>query len=281
MQASDRRRTRLHSCVHKSEGSLHSAFADACCSVVCFTVCSAAKLEKQRLELLERKLAEQEKQTKMLYERLGRNNSMPPAGANGHGPPAHADGPGVRQGGTNRKDRFEQLLLESASRAKEKTEQRKTQAKDGHDGDAPTLHKQMSHSTSYRKDGADKGARSTRSVRSSDNASHGGASPRHRPESVTAEGYSNSAAVDSIEHAPPDKEAGGKKRGKSKRELISVEEQTAEAVGRTKSGTEIDLETGLPREETKSGFSWFYAICFVVLVVILVYASVIILQRYT
>jgi hypothetical protein len=207
----------LHSCVHKSEGSLHSAFADACCSVVCFTVCSAAKLEKQRLELLERKLAEQEKQTKMLYERLGRNNSMPPAGANGHGPPAHADGPGVRQGGTNRKDRFEQLLLESASRAKEKTEQRKTQAKDGHDGDAPTLHKQMSHSTSYRKDGADKGARST---------------------------------------------------------------QTAVAVGRTESGTEIDLETGLPREESKS-FSWFYAICFVVLVVILVYASIIILQRCT
>ena len=37
---------------------------------------------------------------------------------------------------------------------------------------------------------------------------------------------------------------------------------------------EIDLETGLPREESKS-FSWFYAICFVVLVVILVYASVI------
>ena len=111
----------------------------------------------------------------------------------------------------------EQLLLESASRAKEKTEQRKTQAKDGHDGDAPTLHKQMSHSTSYRKDGADKGARST---------------------------------------------------------------QTAVAVGRTESGTEIDLETGLPREESKS-FSWFYAICFVVLVVILVYASVIILQRYT
>ena len=111
----------------------------------------------------------------------------------------------------------EQLLLESASRAKEKTEQRKTQAKDVHDGYAPTLHKQMSHSTSYRKDGADKGARST---------------------------------------------------------------QTAVAVGRTESGTEIDLETGLPREESKS-FSWFYAICFVVLVVILVYASVIILQRYT
>jgi hypothetical protein len=80
---------------------------------------------------------------------------------------------------------------------------------------------------------------------------------------------------------PADKEGGEKRRGKSKRDLISVQEQTAEALGRTESGTEIDLETGLPKEDKKAGFSWFYAICFVILVAVLIYASIIILQRYT
>lgn len=241
------------------------------------SVRTSAKMEKQRLELLEKKLAEQEKQTKMLYERLGRGNtfsSLPPAGANGHGPTSHAAGAGHRRApalasrraseGTNRKDRFEQLLMESAARAKEKTEQKKMQAHDVQAGDEPALHRQSSKSISKK---------APRSARSHDNISFEGDS--------VEEGYSKAAALDSIEQMPADKEGGEKKRGKSKRDLISVQEQTAEAVGRTESGAEIDLETGLPKEDKKSGFSWFYAVCFVILVAILIYASIIILQRYS
>jgi hypothetical protein len=241
----------------------------------------SAKLEKQRLELLEKKLAEQEKQTKMLYDRLGRSNTFsgpPPAGANGHGPTAQATGAGHRRApalanrraseGTNRKDRFEQLLMESAARAKEKTQQKKTHAQDGQADDEPALHRQSSQSVSKR------GPRSARSARSHDNISHEG-------DAVADEGYSKAAAVDSIEQPPADKEDGEKKRGKSKKDLISVQEQTEKALGRTESGTEIDLETGLPEGTKQAQFSWFYAVCFVVLVAILIYASVIILQRYT
>jgi hypothetical protein len=238
----------------------------------------SAKLEKQRLELLEKKLAEQEKQTKMLYERLGRSNTFsgpPPASTNGHGPTAQATVAGHRRApalanrraseGANRKDRFEQLLMESAARAKEKTEQKKMQAQDGQADDEPALHRQSSRSVSKK---------GPRSARSHDNISNEG-------DAVAEEGYSKAAAVDSIEQMPADKEGGEKRRGKSKRDLISVQEQTAEALGRTESGTEIDLETGLPKEDKKAGFSWFYAICFVILVAVLIYASIIILQRYT
>ena len=209
----------------------------------------AGKMEAQRVALLQRRLAEQEKQTKMLMDRLnGRTGATtvarPGAGGAGNGASAHASG--RRLGESDRKHRFEQALIDSANRARRSV-----------------------------------GGASREPSREGDLTSHTGTgkspspSPQGSPRSA-GEGYSKSAAIAGVERSNSELDAlkKGKKGSKSssKRDLPSI-------LSRSHSGaTEQDLETGLP--VAKKSFSWMWAAAFVVLVVVLVYACVIILQRY-
>lgn len=270
--------------------------------VFCLSFVRTAKLEEQRVSLLQRRLADSEKQTKMLINRLAERNNgtggvLPPKGAIGPGPSPHAPGAGhahisLRGGRGDRmkKNQLEQALLDSASRAKQRIG-KDNQSQTGRDHSPDSERQGVSREVSR--------ALNARSERAGGSRSHKGRASLTGSESQEgsidgdlsyADGYSKSAALDSVERGPSAESdlisAVGKKgrdkkgRQKSEKDLPSVDENR-NAVGRTASGTEIDLETGLPKEQTKSSFSWFYAISFVVLIIALVYASIIILNRYT
>jgi hypothetical protein len=251
----------------------------------------AGKMEAQRVALLQRRLAEQEKQTKMLMDRLnGRTGATtvarPGAGGAGNGASAHASG--RRLGESDRKHRFEQALIDSANRAKSKM-------LSGETGKASTLSAQSARkeisqesclSTAAKSGQLGPGGRSVGGAsrehsREGDLTSRTGTckspspSPQGSPRSA-GDGYSKSAAIAGVERSNSELDAlkKGKKGSKSssKRDLPSI-------LSRSHSGaTEQDLETGLP--VAKKSFSWMWAAAFVVLVVVLVYVCVIILQRY-
>lgn len=274
-----------------------------------YVTCLTAKLEEQRVSLLQRRLADSEKQTKHLINRLAERNNgvvsrgqtesvlLPSKGAVGAGPSPLLPGAGhahtslrAGRGDRMKKNQLEQALLDSASRAKHRVAHRDGHSANGRDhspdSDRRGVSREVSrvlNAKSERTGGprSHKGRASLTGSDSQDGSADGDGS--------LVDGYSKSAAMDSVERAMSESDlvsaVGKKGRGKRGRqknedELPSVDE-TRTAVGRTSSGTEIDLETGLPREQAKSSFSWFYAISFVVLVIALVYASIIILNRYT
>jgi len=248
---------------------------------------TTAKMDAQRVVLLQRRLADQEKQTKMLIDRLqGRPqrgnsepNMQPPAGANSTaGLTTHATGAGglPRRSIRDQKNRLEQALLDSASRAKKKAGESKGHShhgKDGSDQAATVLSRETSRAPRSERNGGTKSHKGGGSL-SSPRTSHGGDG------SNAGDGYSKSAALDSIDRQASDMNM-SRKKGRSKKDLVAVDEAAKFPLGRTDSGREIDLETGLPKEVKSQGsFSWFYAVGFVVLIAVLVYASVVILQRF-
>ena len=178
--------------------------------------------------------------------------------------------PGANRRGRDQKHRFEEALMDSAARARARTEARRA------GGDSPHRRSETGRS-GWTENSGHHSPRSN--THDSDSASH------------RDEGYSNDRAVDSIERG--DSAAGGRggghnhsgrgrrKSGKDAQppHLPGVDE--SKTLARTSSGTEIDLETGLPKTAKTGGASWFYAIGFVVLVSVLIYASIIILQRYS
>ena len=267
-----------------------------------------AKLEEQRILLLQRRLADSEKQTKLLINRLSERNStthrgqsdislLPPKGATAPGPSSHAPGAGHAHANTSlrpgrgdrvRKNQFEQALLDGAARAKQRVKDNQSANGREHSPDSGPhgVSREVSRVLNARSERAGgsrshRGRASATGSESQDGSGDGDGS--------LVDGYSKSAALDSIERGPSESDliaAVGKKgrdrkgRQKSEKDLPSVDENRR-ALGRTASGTEIDLETGLPKEQAKSTFSWFYAISFVILIIALVYASIIILNRYT
>ena len=231
--------------------------------------------EELRIALLQRRLADQERQTKMLMDRLqGRSNTQSTLISEGSVPGGVqrkiSGVPGANRRGRDQKHRFEEALMDSAARARARTEARRA------GGDSPHRRSETGRS-GWTENSGHHSPRSN--THDSDSASH------------RDEGYSNDRAVDSIERG--DSAAGGRggghnhsgrgrrKSGKDAQppHLPGVDE--SKTLARTSSGTEIDLETGLPKTAKTGGVSWFYAIGFVVLVSVLIYASIIILQRYS
>ena len=221
------------------------------------------------MALLQRRLADQEKQTKMLLDRLqGRSSNasiqdLTSTTQNGIA--------GRRGRDRDQKHRFEQVLIEKANRAKQKVSDsnvntRESRRSVGTDGD----HQEVSS----RPGSAPRRGRSrSGSIGSVDDAT------------THADGYSRDRAVDTIERSDtasssdlrPDIKRKRSKGGKDGTELPAVDEKSK--MIRTESGTEIDLETGLPVQQKGGGFSWFYAIAFMILLAVVTYASIIIFQR--
>jgi len=189
-----------------------------------------------------------------------------------------------------KKNQMEQALIDSAARAKHRVATKDGHSANGRDHSPESDHRGVSREVSRGLNAKSERAGGPKSLRG--RASFAGSDSQDGSvdgDGSLADGYSKSAAMDSVERAMSETDlvsaVGKKGRGKRGRqknedELPAVDE-TRTGVGRTSSGTEIDLETGLPREQAKSSFSWFYAIAFVVLMIALVYASIIILNRYT
>lgn len=228
-----------------------------------------AKLEAQRVALLQRRLADQEKQTKMLLDRLQGRNSNPSVQDLA---PTNQNGIAGRRGrDRDQKHRFEQVLIEKANRAKQRLSDPNVNTREprrslGTDADPQEV--------SPRPGSASRRGRSrSGSIGSGDDAT------------LHADGYSRDRAVDTIERSDTASSADMKADIKRKRskgnkdgpELPAVDEKSK--MIRTESGTEIDLETGLPVQKKGSGFSWFYAIGFMIFLASVTYASIIILQR--
>lgn len=230
------------------------------------------KLEAQRVALLQRRLADQEKQTKMLLDRLHGRSSNPTAQT-----PTAIDAHAIsmRRGrDRDQKHRFEQVLIEKANRAKQKV------------ADSSTRARQPRDSIESAADGLEASPRAhsaTRGRTRSRSGSLGSADERLQH----SDSYSRDRAVDSIERSDATPDSNGQKaelkkkrskNGKDASDLGAVDEQSK--VMRTPSGTEIDLETGLPVSDKKSGgFSWFYAIGFILFLGAVTYATTVILQR--